>query len=210
MNNKVENNTVLTGVTLQQTKDEMLHYRGNGLSYKLGFLGIACSVLGAFICLNSFQPNMLGFLKILMNIGILLFGFMCCERVKSYSKQASITLCAIGGVCILRIFWVPMNLMIWYNQYMSARSVLTNAESTEEQIASAQSTISKAKEYLGATITSFYEGKGDVNWLTPNGNIRGVIAIVFLSCAAAAFISAGVIGLIQHRRFENSTSRDGK
>ena len=36
---------------------EMMRYRANGLSNKLGLLGMAFSVLGMFICLNSFKPT---------------------------------------------------------------------------------------------------------------------------------------------------------
>lgn len=198
MNDQMENKVVLDDAQLQKTKLEMLHYRGNGLSYKLGFLGIAFSVLGAFVCLNSFRPDFLGFVKILMNIAILLFGFLCCEKVKAYSKEASITLCAIGGVCILRIFWVPLNLMIWYNKYTSALAIQKSEIATAEEQANAQSIIDKAKYYLGDIIVS---ETSTINWLPHSGNFRGILAIVFLCCAAAAFIAAGVFGLIQSKKY---------
>lgn len=179
MNNQMENNTVETMDDLTNTKLEMLHYRPNSLSYKLGFLGIAFSVLAAFICLNSFHPNMLGFLKILMNIAILLFGFMFCESAKNYSRNASISLCVIGGVCVLRIFWIPLSLMVWYNKWQDGSASLDEVEA-----------------HLGPVITS-----SGVNWIWQSGYIRGLIAIVFLGCAALAFISAGIVGIIKNREY---------
>lgn len=201
MSNKVENNVVLDNVSLDTVKTEMLHYRGNSLSYKLGFLGIGFSILAAFICLNSFYPDFLGFIKILMNIAILLFGFMCCEKVKSYSKGASIVLCGIGGVCVLRIFWIPMNIMVWYNKFIAATAVVDNPEATEAEKLVANDTINTAGRYLGSIIT---KSGNNINWLPKDGNFRGVCAIVLLSCAAAAFISAGVIGLIKSKKFAAS------
>ncbi len=224
MSNQMENNTVETMDDLTNTKLEMLHYRPNGLSYKLGFLGIAFSVLAAFVCLNSFQPTMLGFLKILMNIAILLFGFMFCENAKNYSKNASISLCVIGGVCVLRIFWIPLSLMTWYNKWQDtldplaaaqkdladAEAIISNTASTQAQIDAAKvakdaateavsnysAIIDEAGTHLGGTIM----GSG-VNWIWQSGYIRGVIAIVFLCCAAVAFISAGVIGIIKNNEY---------
>lgn len=187
MSNQVEKNVVLLeGAELESVKKEMLHYRGNSLSYKLAFLGIAFSILAAFICLNSFSPDFLGFLKILMNIAILLFGFLCCEKVKAYSKEASIALCVIGGVCVLRMFWVPLNLMIWFNKYQSGS--VTKAE---------------AKKYLGSILT---EEGFNINWLPKDGNFRGVTAMILLALAAASFISAGVIGLIKNKQFHSATN----
>ncbi len=219
MSNQVENNVVLDGAELTKIKTEMMHYRGNGLSYKLGFLGIGFSILGAFICLNSFYPDMLGFLKILMNIAILLFGFLCCEKVKAYSKQAAITMCAIGGVCVLRIFWIPLNIMVWFNKFTDAstklkdaNAIISSTTATQDQKDAAQiivsesnKIISEAGKYIGKIITT---SDSTVNWLPQDGNFRSVLAMVLLACAAAAFIAAGVIGIIKSNRY--MASRNGK
>ncbi len=198
MNDQMENNVVLEGAELKKVKLEMMHYRGNGLSYKLGFLGIAFSVLGAFVCLNSFKPDFLGFLKILMNIAILLFGFLCCEKAKAYSKEASIGMCVIGGVCALRIFWVPLNLMIWYNKFVGANSVKSSGTATEEEVKKAQEIIDKSGNYLGDIVTN---SNSTINWLPKDGNFRGILAMVLLACAAAAFIVSGVVGIIQSKKY---------
>ena len=106
MSNELENDLALdmSPEELHKTKSEMMRYRSNSLSYWLGFGAIGFSVFGSFVCLNSFQPTtVLVILKILLNIVILLFGFLSCEKAKAYSKQASISLICIGSVCALRI-----------------------------------------------------------------------------------------------------------
>ena len=133
-----------------------------------------------------------------MNIAILLFGFLCCEKVKAYSKEASIGLCVIGGVCALRIFWVPLNLMIWYNQFVSATATKASGTATEEQIKKAQEIIDKSGNYLGDIVTAT---NSTINWLPKDGNFRGILAMVLLACAAAAFIASGVIGIIQSKKY---------
>lgn len=161
---------------------EMMRYRANGLSYMLGFGGIAFSVLAAFISLNSFNPNsVLVIVKILMNVFILLFGFLCCEKAKAYSKNASLLMIGLGGVCIARIFWVPLQLMIYYNKFMSAFEAGEDTKGFEK--------------YIGKTITGYYKGDNSFRWLTPNGNFRAILAIVFLILAGLFFIGAGLIGV---------------
>lgn len=206
MSNKLENkvindNAVTSKEEVAKIKVQMMHYRGNSLSYKLAFLGIGFSILAAFVSLNSFYPDMLGFLKILMNIAILLFGFLCCEKVKAYSKQASIALCVIGGVCVLRIFWIPLNIMVWYNKFVSANETINSATSTEEEKNAAREVVTQAGKYIGKIITD----SGDtINWLPKDGNFRAILAIVLLCCAAASFISAGAIGFIKSNIYLNS------
>lgn len=193
MINEMENKPSLNEMSdleFGKNKLEMMRYRANGLSYMLGFGGIAFSVLAAFICLNSFNPNsVLAIIKILMNVFILLFGFLCCEKAKAYSRQGSIMLIGLGGVCILRIFWVPLQLMINFNKYITA---LDKGEGIE--------TLNKYKNILGKTITSYYEGDNSIRWLTANGNFRGIIAIIFLCIAAAFFITAGLVGVIRSKQ----------
>ncbi len=115
MVNNLENNNSLDSVSdLENSKNkvEMMRYRPNSLSYMLGFLAILCSVMGAFVALNSMAVNKpLVLVKILLNIAILLVGFLCCEKSKAYSMQGSIALIVLGAICALRIFWVPLNLM---------------------------------------------------------------------------------------------------
>lgn len=156
---------------------EMMRYRNNGLSYKLGFGGIACSIFAAFICLNSFNPNsFLVIIKILMNIAILLFGFLSIEKAKAYSKQGSITLMVIGGINIARMFWVPLLLIINFANWK-------NAPAAEK---------AQYESILGKTITN--DTNNLINYLPQDGYFRGIFAMILLAASAAFFIAAGVIG----------------
>jgi hypothetical protein len=167
---------------------EMMRYRNNKLSYGLGFGGLAFSVLAAFINLNSMSPRTVQvILAILLNIVILLFGFLCVERSKTYSKNGSIALIVLGGIDIAQIFWLPIIIISTYN--------------TWSDIADAGEKTKYAKENVGAVIT---EGElNSIHWLTTNGAARGVLAIVFLVIAATFFISAGVIGVLKSNKLNN-------
>ena len=115
MVNNIENNTSLDSVSeLENNKNklEMMRYRANGLSYMLGFIAILFSVFAAFISMNSMSVDKPWVLvKIAVNVLVLLVGFLCCEKAKAYSKSGSIILIVIGGVCVARMFWIPLQLM---------------------------------------------------------------------------------------------------
>lgn len=119
MSNKIENNDIsFNSISIEEQdkiKSEMLRYRVNGLSYKLTLLGLLFSVCAAFICLNSIGYNWLTIIKILLNIVILLFGFLFAEKSKNYSNSANIGLFVLGGLCIGRIFWAPLMLLTGNN-----------------------------------------------------------------------------------------------
>ena len=75
MINDIENKNsqkLMSDLEYAKNDTEMMRYRVNGLSYKLGLCGMICSLLGAFICLNSFNPNNFQvIIVILLNIVIL-------------------------------------------------------------------------------------------------------------------------------------------
>ncbi len=194
INNEMEKNASLDSVSdleFGKNRVEMMRYRANSLSYMLGFGGIICSLLAAFICLNSTQPNtVVVILKIMLNIIILLGGFLCCENTKAYSKRASIAMIVFGGICVARIFWIPLQLIIYYNKYVAA----FNAGDLEGQAAAAK--------YVGLPITGHFSGGANA-WLPYSGNFRGVAAIVLLSVAATFFIASGVVGYIRSTRLNN-------
>jgi len=159
---------------------QMMRYRTNGFAYKLGMLAIAFSILGAFICLNSYKWDLTIIIKILGNIVILLFGFLSIEKVKSYSLSYSYTLIGIGGLCVARMFWIPVRLITLYAQYQADP---TNPE---------------ALKYLGASVI----GDPKVNsYLPQSGTIRGVAAMVLIALAAVCFIGAGVQGAIKAKHY---------
>ena len=88
---------------------EKMRYNNNKLSYYLGLGGIALSLLSCFIGLNSLQPTAAwSIFLILLNILILLFGFLTAEKVKVYSKNFSYYSIGLGAVCIARIFMYPL------------------------------------------------------------------------------------------------------
>lgn len=191
INNEFENKGSLNSISdleFDKNSVEMLRYRPNSLSYMLGFGGILCSILAAFISLNSTNPTtFVVILKILLNIVILLGGFLCCEKTKAYSKQASIGMIVFGGICVARIFWIPLQLLTKYSAYMSAIEAGNEAERLE------------AAKYLGAPITGAQNGGANA-WLPSSGTFRGVTAIVLLACAAAFFIIAGIIGIKKSKK----------
>ena len=111
MINEVENTNSLNQMSdLEHDKNqlEMMRYRENHLSYNIGIIGIFASLLACFISLNSTNPiTAVVVIKVLLNIIILLGGFLCIEKAKAYSKQGSIGLIVFGGICFARIFWIP-------------------------------------------------------------------------------------------------------
>lgn len=182
INEMKEKNTMSKMSDLEHDKNsvEMMRYRNNKLSYGLGFGGLAFSVLAAFINLNSMSPITIQvILAIALNIVILLFGFLCVERTKTYSKQGSIALIVLGGIDIAQMFWLPLIIIITYGQYSGVGD----------------------DKNVGKVIT---EGeKNSIHWLTTNGTARGVMAMVFLAIAAAFFITAGVIGIQKSNKLNN-------
>lgn len=187
MMNNVENKNDLNKMSdleFGKNKVEMMRYRDNSLSYKLGMGGIAFSVLAAFFCLNSFAPTSITtLLAIMLNIVVLLGGFLSIEKAKSYSFKGSVALIVFGGICVARIFWIPLSLILNYIGWVDA----------------GRPNNSKYSEYLGKTITT-----DDVNQLTWLGNdnapLRAVLAIVSLVAAAALLIAAGYIGMVRSKR----------
>lgn len=192
MINDIENKNSLNEMSdLEHDKNqlEMMRYRVNSLSYILGMFGILLSLLGAFILLNSMNPNnALVIVKILVNIFILLGGFLAVEKTKNYSKKASIFLVGLGGLCVLRMFIYPWILWSNYDGYSKA---LKEGKSTKE-----------FENWLGATITGTHAGK-TVRWLSESGIVRAIFAIVLLAGAAALLITAGVIGFIRSTKLTN-------
>ncbi len=192
MINEIENKNSLNEMSdLEHDKNqlEMMRYRVNSLSYTLGMVGILLSMLGAFVLLNSMNPNnALVIVKILVNIAILLGGFLCVEKTKHYSKPASFGLIGFGAVCVIRMFVYPLIIMTNYSKYVSARNAGTSTVEFEK--------------WLGKTITGYYTN-GAVRWLDHSGTTRGILAMVLLAGAAACLIAAGIIGFIRSTKLTN-------
>lgn len=197
MINEQEKKSTLTKMSdLEYAKNdvEMMRYRVNGLSNKLGLLGMAFSILGAFICLNSMKADDVQVLLIIMiNIVILLGGFLACERSKTYSYKGSIALIVFGGVCVARMFYMPIVLIRNYSTYID---LVNKGDLTEEQATQ----LANATNNLGETITYKQHGAQAVAFLSNSGTVRGVMAMVLFALAGAAFIVAGVIGVMRSRK----------
>ncbi|MBQ9899573.1 MAG: hypothetical protein IJM36_00425 [Acholeplasmatales bacterium] len=219
MMNNVENKNDLNKMSdleFGKNKVEMMRYRENSLSYKLGMAGIGASVLACFFCLNAFNPiNFATLIAIMLNIVILLGGFLCIEKSKSYSFGGSVALIVFGGVCIGRIFWIPVfYLLAHYNPWKSdsaALKVATKALETAskeenaadidkytKEVANLTSKVEAHEKFLGKTITSNNYNK--LTYLPTDGNVRAILAIVALVVAAAFFIAAGYIGVVRSRK----------
>ncbi len=187
MINEQENKASLNKMSdLEYTKNdtEMMRYRVNGLSYKIGLLAMVFSILGAFICLNSVQPNDIQTIfKILLNVVVLLGGFLCAEMVKNYSHKGAIAQIVFGGITAARIFYYPLLLMIHYNGYKDA-------------IAAADDVAAKSHEkYLAQTILSYEkQTKYATAFLPADGNLRAIFAMICFAISAICFITAGIIG----------------
>lgn len=171
---------------------EMMRYRVNALSSKLGLGAMACSILGAFICLNSFRPHDFQiFIIIMLNIVILLGGFLACEKAKNYSKIGSIAQIVFGGICVFRIFYIPVTLINSYKDYNDVIKSGTGYSSSKYK---------NAVENLGATITAKNSSQFANAFLTSNGIVRGVLAMILFAGAAGLFIAAGIIGYLRSQR----------
>lgn len=203
MINEQENTSSLNKMSdLEYSKNdvEMMRYRVNGLSYKLGLCAMLCSIFGCFICLNSMNANDFNvIIVILLNVVILLGGFLICEQAKAYSFKGSVAQIVFGGICAARIFYIPLIIIIAYSKYSSASNTLKTA-TDEATIAKAKADMSSAANNLGATITA-KDGSSVANaYLPSNGYVRAIMAIVLFAAAAALFISAGIIGVIRSKK----------
>ena len=175
----------MSDLEINKNSVEMLRYRNNRLAYALGLGGVAASLFAAFICMNSMNPsNFLVIFKIILNVFILLFGFLCCEKAKTYQVRGSFYLIGLGVICLLRILWIPLQLITKYGDLVAARE---SGDVAAEQAAS---------EFLGSPITN-----GNQNaWLPSAGDVRGFIAIGLLVVAGTLMIVGGVLGFMKAKK----------
>src|SRR5574344_1200819 len=140
-------------------KLEKMRYQSNSLSYMYGMLGLLCSIVAMFVALNSVQSqkNPAIIVMILGDIVILLFGFLSCERVKNYDKKFAYVMFGLGGVCIVRIFWVPLQLIVYGTKWINRNADPTKTTDIEAE----------CNKYLGSVIT---KGTG---YLPDSGIFRG-------------------------------------
>jgi hypothetical protein len=94
-------------------KADKMRYQLNKAAYGLILLGLSLSVVAMFRIITpvSIIPNHEIAIEILINIVLLLVTFLAAERCKFYSKNWAFGSIAIGFVHLLRIFYVPTNLL---------------------------------------------------------------------------------------------------
>lgn len=180
---------------------EKMRYNNNSISYKLGLGGIALSLVAMFIGLNSVAPSsVLTLVIVLINILVFLFGFLSSEKVKTYSKKYSFYMYGLGGICIARIFIYPLMLIVNYSKFTS----MLNDSSYEKFSDAFNAASAKYDGKLGATIIGRLNSAGTAvektGYLWSNGTFRGILLMIILGCAAACFISSGVICYLKQRK----------
>ena len=188
----------------EQYELQKMRYTDNKISHTLAYVGVVCSLAAGFIALNSMDPIYFlngfgGILAILLNIIILLAGFLSAEKVKTYSMGYSKFIIGVGAVCALRIFWYPLSLIILYSQ-------LKGQLSDGIDISTVQSNF---KGKLGASMLGLNDsgdGFKTTSYLTANGYIRAIIIIVFLLVAAVSFIVSGYIGMKKTKKLQEYMS----
>jgi hypothetical protein len=151
INEQEKRNTLnkMSDLEYQKNDVEMMRYRSNGLSHKLGIFAMMFSLLGCFICLNSMKPSDIQVLIIIMiNIVILLGGFLAAERAKTYSFKGSIALIVFGGICVGRMFYMPLSLITNYNAYVGMLADQTTYTSISTKLKSGAELVTTEQEVL--------------------------------------------------------------
>ena len=223
MNNIYENNEhVVDNSTVEQTEKlselhlEKMRYNNNSLSYILGLLGIVFSIAACFISLNSINP--FGFktvIKVILNILVLLIGFLASEKVKVYQIKFSYVMYVLGAIAIIRMLWYPLSLLVSYNKFVGLFEYL-DGYLTESSYNEA---VSNSSNVLGATIIGSFNKIASIEvakdqfvivgerigtgYLTMNGYIRAVILFVLLGCCSGCFILSGFINQIKSTKLTN-------
>lgn len=189
---------------------EKMRYNNNSLSYILGLLGIVLSIAACFIGLNSINPN--GFhtiLKVLLNILVLLVGFLASEKVKVYNMKYTYVMYTLAGVSFARIFWYPMLLIVNYTKYIKIFNPKGSVEEFAKRFGEAKG--SEAGQMLGSTLIGELSADGTsvikTGYMTMDGRVRGVILMVILGSACACFLISGIINHIKSTKLHNYLER---
>lgn len=202
MINEQENKTSLTKLSpeeYEKNQVEMSRYRNNGLTYRLGLLGMGTSLFACLILLNSMTPSVHTFIVVMLNIVVLLGGFLACEKAKNYSFKGSIALSVMGGISIGRIFYTP--LLLWFYSASFDSNYSKVSSSNPEEAAKAKAKIDEAVKWVGKSITESYaKNNYAYAFLYHNGVFRALFVMIFLGISGASFIAASVIGMKRSRK----------
>lgn len=175
-------------VDIENVRQEKLRYQKNTLAYGLGFGGLLFSIVAAFIELNTMKPNYLTMIYILLNIVILLFGFLSCENLKGYQKKYSYVMFGFAVVQIARIFWYPLGFIRHWNKY---KDMLKNGDTTAEVY---------AQKYFSPQVYTTSSSKR--GYMGTNGSLRGIVCIIFAIISAVFFAFSGYVGFIKAQKLE--------
>ena len=202
MINEQENKTSLTKLSpeeYEKNQVEMSRYRNNGLTYRLGLLGMGTSLFACIILLNSMTPNIHGFIVVMLNIIVLLGGFLACEKAKNYSMKGSIALSFMGAISIARIFYTPLLLLIYSGIYDANYAKSSSADPEIREAAAKK--LEDATKWVGKSITESY-AKNDYAYayLYHNGIFRAIFVMIFLGISGACFIAASIIGIKRSKK----------
>lgn len=164
-------------IDIEAVRNEKLRYQTNKLAYYLGLMACVISIFAGFVGLNTMKASWLTIVKILLNIVILLLGFAATENVKKYKFGASIFLFVFAGVNVARIFWYPVRMIKYWNDYKS---------SGDETI------LSENFSKIMFNTTDRLRG-----YLPRNGVFRGILMMVLLITSSTLFLLAGYFGLVK-------------
>lgn len=98
-------------MTIKNIKADRMRYQPNRLSYWLCLLAIlfdVCSFINIYgnrVMISDFRIG----LDVIINILFMLITFMYAENAKTYKKESSYFVLALGIIQILRIFFVPLH-----------------------------------------------------------------------------------------------------
>jgi hypothetical protein len=92
-------------------KIDKMQYQKNKISYSFGLFALIFNVIYVLRAINILTPSLSVAIKIILNILLLLLTFLSMEKSKVYSKSFSIILVACGFISLLRILYVPMQVV---------------------------------------------------------------------------------------------------
>lgn len=175
-------------VDIENVRQEKLRYQKNTLAYFLGFGGIIFSIVAAFIELNTMKPNYLTMIYILLNIVVLLFGFLSCENLKQYQRRYSYVMFGFAVLEILRIFWYPLLFIRKWSHY---KKMISNGD---------ESANAYVQKYFSPQVyTTSPDNRG---YMGTNGTLRGIVCIILIIISAVFFAFSGYVGYIKSKQLE--------
>lgn len=91
---------------------DMMHYKGNSLSFWLILLTIALNIAMFIIIYKANTSDLaadlqLGF-DLVINVVFMLIAFLAAEKTKRYSREWGIASIILGFIQVIRIFWIPL------------------------------------------------------------------------------------------------------